>query len=86
MSTLELIVKELKTLPPAKLKKAASYIHGLKPRRHRERLAALRMTRGSVTAEEMPLFERAGRTKGKLSLSVPSGNWRKEIHKRNWRS
>lgn len=86
MSTLELIVKELKTLPPAKLKQAAGYIQRLKNGNRKTLVAALKKTAGSLPSEDTPLGERVGRSKGKLSLGVPSRNWRKEIRKRNWRA
>ncbi|MSR65182.1 MAG: hypothetical protein EXS18_05310 [Verrucomicrobiae bacterium] len=58
MSTLELIVKELKTLPPAKLKEAAGYIHRLKNGNREKRMAALRKTAGSLSAEEADELEK----------------------------
>lgn len=30
--------------------------------------------------------QRAGHTRGTLSLAAAAGNWRKEIRQRNWRS
>ena len=41
MSTLEIIVEELKTLSPKKLEEAAALIHGLREKSRAERLAAL---------------------------------------------
>ncbi len=35
---------------------------------------------------EEPLAQRVGHTRGRLALRPPTGNWRKEIHGRNWRS
>ncbi|HVU37780.1 MAG TPA: hypothetical protein VHC95_05555 [Opitutales bacterium] len=46
MSTLELIVSELKTLPPPKLEEAAALIHRLTESSHAERVEALRRTAG----------------------------------------
>ena len=63
MSTLELIVKELKTLPPAKLKVTAGYIHRLKNGTRAKRMAALRKTAGSLSAEESNELENSFRRK-----------------------
>lgn len=41
MSTLDLIVEDLKTLPPPKLAEAAALIHGLRVTSREERRAAL---------------------------------------------
>jgi hypothetical protein len=46
MSTLELIVSELKTLPPPKLEEAAALIHRLMESNHADRAEALRRTAG----------------------------------------
>jgi hypothetical protein len=46
MSTLELIVSELKTLPPPKLEEAAVLIHRLTESSHADRAEALRRTAG----------------------------------------
>jgi len=46
VSTLELIVSELKTLPPPKLEEAAALIHGLKESSRAERAEALRRAAG----------------------------------------
>ena len=46
MSTLEMIVEELKTLPPPKLEEAATLIHRLREDALGERLAALARTAG----------------------------------------
>lgn len=52
MSTLEMIVEELKTLPPPKLAEAAVLIHGLRENARAERLAALERSAGILTDEE----------------------------------
>lgn len=59
MSTLEMIVEELKTLPPPKLEEAAALIHGLRERTRAERLAALEKSAGILTDEEGAELERA---------------------------
>jgi len=46
VSTLELIVSDLKTLPPPKLEEAAALIHRLKASSHAEQVDALRRTAG----------------------------------------
>ncbi len=58
MSTLEMIVKELKTLPPPKLEEAATLIHGLRERSRAERLATLEKSAAILTDEEGAEFER----------------------------
>ena len=52
MSTLEIVVEELKTLPPPKLEEAAGYIHRLKEATHAERLAALERSAGLWSGPE----------------------------------
>ena len=59
MSTLEATVEELKSLSPAKLEVAASYIRELKAASTRERRAALERTFGCLTPEEADEMERA---------------------------
>ncbi|MGI8744983.1 MAG: hypothetical protein ACR2NN_20915 [Bryobacteraceae bacterium] len=49
---LEAIFKELKTLPPQRLERAADYIHRLHSSSRVERKGALRRTAGSLTGEE----------------------------------
>jgi hypothetical protein len=49
---LEEIVRELKTLPPVKLERAADYIHRLHSGSRLERKAALRQAAGGLTGEE----------------------------------
>ena len=46
MSTLEIIVEDLKTLPPLKLEEAAAFVHRLREMSRVERLAILRETSG----------------------------------------
>ena len=58
MSTLEMIVEELKTLPPPKLAEAAVLIHGLRENARAERLAALERSAGILTDEEGAELER----------------------------
>jgi len=58
MSTLEMIVEELKTLPPPKLAEAAVLIHGLRENARTERLAALERSAGILTDEEGAELER----------------------------
>jgi hypothetical protein len=59
MSTLELIVEELKTLTPPKLEEAAGYIHRLKEATHAERLAALERSAGLWSGPEGEAIEKA---------------------------
>ena len=58
MSTLEIIVEDLKTLPPPKLQEAARLIHGLREDVRAERLAALEKSAGMLSAEEGALLEK----------------------------
>jgi len=59
MSTLEIIVEELKTLPPGKLDEAAGYIHRLTEISQVERQAALDRAFGCLTEEEARQMEKA---------------------------
>jgi hypothetical protein len=52
VSKLEVIVEELKTLPPDRLDSAADYIHRLKTIGRAERQAIIERTAGSLTPEE----------------------------------
>jgi hypothetical protein len=52
VSKLEIIVEELKTLPPDRLESAADYIHRLRTISLAERAAILKRTAGSLTPEE----------------------------------
>ena len=52
MSKLEIIVEELKALPPDRLDSAADYIHRLTAISHAERVAILERTAGSLTPDE----------------------------------
>ncbi len=58
MSTLEIIVEDLKTLPPPKLEEAAGLIHGLREVARAERLAALERSAGILSDEEGAALER----------------------------
>jgi len=58
MSTLELIVEELKTLPQDRLERAADYIHRLREVSLAERQAVLKKTAGSLTKEEADELEK----------------------------
>ena len=59
MSTLELIVEELKHLPQPKLEEAATLIHQLRERSHAEQLAILRETAGSWCDPDGAIIEKA---------------------------
>jgi hypothetical protein len=59
MSTLELIVSELKTLPPPKLEEAAVFIHGLKESSRGERADALKRTAGVWSGPRGEAIEKA---------------------------
>lgn len=59
MSTLEIIVEELKALPPPKLEEAAVLIHGLREKTRAERLAALERSSKILSDEEGAALERA---------------------------
>jgi len=52
MSELEIIVEELKTLPPQKLQDAAGYIHRLSEIGRAHRRAALERAYGCLSEEE----------------------------------
>ena len=57
MKTLAHIVTELEGLPPAKLTRAASYIHKLAGARRVDRKRALARTAGCLTASEAQAME-----------------------------
>jgi hypothetical protein len=59
MSALEIIVEELKALPPGKLAAAADYIHQLKETSLAERRHALDRAFGCLTEEEGRAMEAA---------------------------
>lgn len=59
MSTLEMIVAELRTLPPPKLAEAATLIHRLKETARAERLAALERSAGAWSGPEGEAIEKA---------------------------
>jgi hypothetical protein len=52
MSKLEIIVEELKSLPPDRLQSAGDYIHRLKTIGPGERMAIIERTAGSLTEQE----------------------------------
>lgn len=59
MSTLETTVEELKSLPPATLEAAATYIHKLKVASSREGKLALERAFGCLTPAEADELEHA---------------------------
>jgi len=59
MSELEMIVEELKTLPPQKLQDAAGYIHRLSEIGRTHRRAALERAHGCPSEEEAREMEEA---------------------------
>ncbi len=59
MSTLEIIVEDLKSLPTPKLEEAAAYIHRLRETSQVDRLAILRETSGAFLPEEADVIEKA---------------------------
>ena len=58
MSTLEIIVEDLKALPTPKLEEAADYIHRLREASRAERLAAIERSAGILTEAEGAELER----------------------------
>ena len=58
MSTLEMIVAELKALPPPKLEEAAGYIHRLHETTREERRAPLRRSASILSEEDGAELER----------------------------
>ena len=59
MTVIESIVRELRELPPPQLVEVARYVHGLNPKSHERRRAALLATAGCMPGEEGEDFERA---------------------------
>lgn len=59
MSTLEIIVEELKNLPPPKLEEAATFIHRLHETSRAEQLAILRETSGGWSGADGEAIEKA---------------------------
>ena len=55
---MEMIVEELKTLPPPKLEEAAALIHGLREHTHVDRLAALRRSASILSPADGEELER----------------------------
>lgn len=58
MSTLEIIVEDLKSLPTPKLVEAAAYIYRLRETSRADRLAILRETSGSWSPEDADIIEK----------------------------
>ena len=58
MSTLEIIVEDLKSLPLPKLEQAAAYVHSLRESSQEDRATILRETAG-VWSEDGALIEKA---------------------------
>ena len=58
MSTLEIIVEDLKALPTPKLEEAADYIHRLREASRSERLAVIERSAGILTEAEGAELER----------------------------
>jgi len=58
VSSLETIVEDLKSLPPAKLEVAADFVHRLSRISEEERQAALARTFGCLSPEEADELER----------------------------
>ncbi len=58
MSTLEIIVEDLKALPAPQLEKAAEYIHRLREVNRTERLAAIEKSAGILSEAEGAELER----------------------------
>ena len=59
MTVIESIVRDLHELPPTKLVEVARYVHGLNPKSHERRRAALMATAGCMAGEDGEDFERA---------------------------
>ena len=59
MSTMEILVEELKHLPPHKLAMAVHYIHELRETTASEKLSALKLTGGWMSAADADGFERS---------------------------
>ncbi len=58
VSTLDTIIKELKSLPPPKLQQVAGFIQRLKPISQEERQTILARTAGCLSPEEADELER----------------------------
>ena len=72
MTTLEMVIDELKSLPTEKLDRAAEYVHSLSRTKRAARLAALRASAGSLTDEEAD----------ELTKAIDEGCER--VHERDW--
>jgi hypothetical protein len=57
VSQIEAVVKELKQLPPAKLKEVADLVYRLRQNQHSERDRALSDTAGFMTPAEADAFQ-----------------------------
>lgn len=58
VSTLEIIVEDLKSLPSPKLEEAAAYLHRLRETSRADRRAILRETSGSWSPEDADMIEK----------------------------
>jgi hypothetical protein len=58
VSTLEIIVEDLKSLPTPKLEEAAAYVHRLRETSRADRQAILRETSGSWSSEDTDLMKK----------------------------
>jgi hypothetical protein len=52
MTVIESIIRDLHELPPTELVEVAGYVHGLNPKSHQRRRAALLVTAGCMAGEE----------------------------------
>lgn len=59
MSVIESILKELQSLPTAKLVEVARYVHSLSETAQKERLSLLHQTHGALSEEDGDVFELA---------------------------
>lgn len=59
MSRLEIIMEELKTLPPPKLEEVSNFVHMLRQTSRAERLAVLRETSGILSSADADEVEKA---------------------------
>ncbi len=68
MTVIESIVRDLGELPPPKLVDVARYVHGLNPKSHERRRAALLATAGCMTGEKGEVYKRVLSTLARLDL------------------
>ncbi len=59
MSQIEIVVEELKQLPPAKLQRVADLVHHLHATHREERQRALAETAGCMTPSEADAFQQS---------------------------